>query len=63
VLDEWATRDGVLKALREHAEQWRGYAASAAQRGDTKGAAADEAYAVKYEAVIARLEAEVPTNG
>lgn len=55
-LDEWATREGVLEALREHADQWREYEASAKRRGDAGGAAQDEAYAVKYEAVIARLE-------
>lgn len=58
VLDDWATRDGVLAALRGQAEQWRGYAASAAQRGDSEGAATDEAYAVKYERVLAVLEAD-----
>ncbi len=58
VLDDWATRDGVLDALRGHADQWRGYAESAARRGDPEGAARNEAYAVKYEAAITRLEAE-----
>lgn len=63
VLDEWATRDGVLEALREHAADWRQYAASAAARGDAKGAAVDEGYAAKYEAAIAALEAKQDSRG
>lgn len=57
VFDDWATREGMLDALREHAEMWNGYAASAGQRGDRKGAEEDRAYAAKYEAAIAALEA------
>lgn len=62
VIDDWATREGMLQALREHADQWREYQASATRRGDTKGAAEDEAYAVKFEAAIAKLEAEAEAS-
>lgn len=71
ISDEWATREAVLEAMREHvtgarreAAEFRGYATNTVSRdernrnGCAKIAAEKEATAAKYEAAIARLEAE-----
>jgi hypothetical protein len=63
VIDDWATREGMLGALRKHADEWRGYADRSAQRGDVKGAAEDEGYAAKFEAAIAAMDAEGNASG
>lgn len=74
ISDEWATREAVLEAMREHAAEarkaageFRGYAANTASRDAGNRAncariAGDkEATAAKYDAAIAELEAaEVP---
>lgn len=71
ISDEWATREAVVEAMREHAAEarreaaeFRGYAANtqsrdAANRKHCAGIAdGKEATAAKYEAAIAALEAE-----
>jgi hypothetical protein len=74
ITDEWATREAVIEAMREHlaenradAANFRGYAADTTGRRDEanrKGCAEiaeeKEATAAKYEAAIAALEAEAP---
>lgn len=72
---EWATREAVLGAMRGHAarareeaSEFRGYAANtvsrdAANRKNCAGIAdGKEATAAKYDAAIARLEAEAPVG-
>ena len=71
ITGEWATREAVLAAMRERrggllkqAAEWRVYAADEAGRDArnrarcAEHAAEDEATAAKYEAAVARLEAE-----
>jgi len=75
ISDEWATREAVLEAMREamaenqkEAAEFRGYAANTVSRdeanraGCARIAAEKEATAAKYEAAIARLEAEAPVD-
>lgn len=78
ISDEWATRDAVLEAMRaladgarEEAAEFRGFSGddSSGRRDEANRsrcaeiAAGKEATAAKYDAVIARLEAEVPASG
>lgn len=69
ITDEWATRDALIAAMREHVEEnrkdaadFRGYAADPGRDEDNRRYFADrapeaEAVAAKYEAAIATLEA------
>lgn len=75
VTDEWATRETVLAAMREHvtgqqeeAAEFRQFAADAGNRDAgnrarcAEHAAEHEATAAKYEAAIAALEAEAASG-
>jgi hypothetical protein len=76
ISDEWATRETVLAAMREHREEslqkaaeFRGFAADTKSRdegnrsGCAKIAGEKEATAAKYATAIAALEAETVPRG
>jgi hypothetical protein len=76
ITGEWATREAVLEAMRQHvdenrkdAAEFRRYAADTEgrdegnRRGCTEIAGEREAAAAKYEAAIAALEAETGSGG